>query len=75
MEHQPAQVRSPAAPSCAGMPDDSSIVPAVRAPTRPEPVPEPPAAPRRRAGRLLPLMMIAVLLGLALLSLAVSLRL
>jgi RNA polymerase sigma-70 factor (ECF subfamily) len=57
------------------MPDDPLAVPAVRAPTRPEPAPEPPAAPRHRAGPLLPLMMIAAMPGPALLSPAVPLRL
>jgi len=80
MEHQHAQDRPsafppPAAPSGTGKLDSPYIVPAARAPTPPDPVPELPEPPRRRAGPLLPLMVIAVLLGLALLSLAVSLRL
>ena len=80
MEHHPAQDRPSAiplraAPSWTEKPDSRSTDPVAHAPKPPDPVPAPPAAPHRRAGPLLPLMMIAVLLGLALLSLAVSLRL
>jgi hypothetical protein len=80
VEHHPTQDRAFAGPSAAAIsraekPDGPAIAPAARAPTPPDPVSAPPAAPHRRAGPLLPLMMIAVLLGLALLSLTVSLHL
>lgn len=80
MEHYPALHRPsasalPASASCTGMPDGPNTVLAVRAQRPPAAPAEPPNVPHRRASPLLPFMIIGVMLGLALLSLAVSLRL
>ena len=57
------------------MPDSPSTYLAIRTPRPPETSAEPPYVPHRRASPLLPFVIIGVMLGLALLSLVVSLRL